>query len=68
MPLTHSRKITLINTLGLVPDIVERSFIWLKVFRRVATRYYKLPRSFHAMVCVACLCLCCLYFSESATP
>ena len=36
-------------------NVVERSFSWLKEFRRIATRYDKLSRSFYAMVCVACI-------------
>ncbi|MBR9753372.1 MAG: IS5 family transposase [Gammaproteobacteria bacterium] len=39
-------------------NIVERSFSWLKEFRRIATRYEKLARSFYAMVCVACIRRC----------
>ncbi|NWO04661.1 MAG: transposase, partial [Alteromonadaceae bacterium] len=31
---------------------------WLKELRRIATRYDKLARSFHAMVCLACIQRC----------
>jgi len=39
-------------------NIVERSFSWLKEFRRIVTRYEKLARSFYAMVCLACIRRC----------
>ncbi|WP_342446944.1 transposase [Cobetia amphilecti] len=39
-------------------NIVERSFSWLKEFRRIATRYEKLARSLYAIVCVACIRRC----------
>lgn len=39
-------------------NVVERAFGWFKELRRIATRYDKLARSFHAMVCVACIDRC----------
>ncbi|MBS4155323.1 hypothetical protein ACFO0O_06710 [Cobetia amphilecti] len=32
---------------------MERSFSWLKEFRRIATQYEKLARSFYVRVCLA---------------
>lgn len=39
-------------------NAVERCVGWLKELRRIATRYDKLARSFHAMVCLACIQRC----------
>ena len=39
-------------------NVIERCFGWLKELRRIATRYDKRARSFHAMVCLACIERC----------
>jgi transposase len=39
-------------------NLVERTFHWIKHFRRVATRFEKLDIHYAAMVSISCICKC----------